>query len=324
MINTFISATKKVSNTIQAHDIIPKREEEYTEEVRIMLEKNLNDFLKVVKKEIPKFYTYKEIDGRVKEIESMNRKLVSKNRNCWREVSDYCGIQIIVHPFKTIKEIIEVLKNLNTKINFKIVKEENISPKDSISFGYRATHIDSIYNDLKIEIQIRTIFQDIWGQLSHQQYEIARLNGYDKAHNLPRDISQISSLLEITENLSELLAKNHSQPIPTTKVGSPNEMKVLFTKKLNYNGHISDWEFNILYEVSKLAGIDSPQQLEKKWDEFSKKLNYLIDSTPNVIFKFSQYLFVGDSFNTNLFADTKVSFEMFNKFKNVLSNIPSI
>ncbi|KAN0034613.1 hypothetical protein ACTFIV_001143 [Dictyostelium citrinum] len=323
MINSFVTTTKKVTTSIPINEIIQKRED-YNEEIRSMLQKNLNSFLDVVKKEIPKFYLYKGIDGRVKEIESMNRKLVFKNKHSWKEVSDYCGIQIIVHPFKTIKDVIQILNHMTKKYNFKIVKEDNISPKDSTSFGYRATHIDSIFNDLKIEIQIRTIFEDIWGQLSHQQYEIARLNGYDKAHNLPRDISQISSLLEISEVLSGLLASNHSQPIPTFKVESSNQMKLLFAKKFNYGGFMTDWEFEVLFEVSKLAGISSPHELEKKWNEFSKKLNNTPESTPNVIFKFAQYLFIGDTFNPNIITDSKVSYELLHKFKHVLSNIPLI
>ncbi|KAM9991471.1 hypothetical protein ACTFIZ_004862 [Dictyostelium cf. discoideum] len=323
MINSFISTTKKVTTSIPTNDIIPIREE-YTEEIRSMLQKNLNNFLEVLKKEVTIFYLYKGIEARVKEIESMNRKLVTKNKYSWKEVSDYCGVQIIVHPFKTTKEIIHILNQLTTKHNFKIVKEENIFPKDSTSFGYRATHIDSVFNGLKVEIQIRTIFEDIWGQLSHQQYEIARLNGYDKAHNLPRDISQISSLLEISEVLSGLLASNHSQPIPTTKVESSNQMKLLFAKKFKYGGHMTNWEFGILFEVSKLAGINSPHELEKKWIEFSKKLNNPPESTPNVIFKFAQYLFIGDTFNPNIITDSKVSYELLHKFKNVLSNVPLI
>ncbi|KAN0039711.1 hypothetical protein ACTA71_007516 [Dictyostelium dimigraforme] len=322
MINSFISTTKAVTAGIPTNIVIPKIEEAYTEEIRIMLLNNLNNFLENIKREIPKFFLYKDIDGRVKEIESMNRKIISKNKHCWREVSDYCGIQIIVHPFKTIKDIIQQLKIMTTKFNFKILKEENISPKDSTSFGYRATHIDSIYDDYKIEIQIRTIFQDIWGQLSHQQYEIARLNGYDQAHNLPRDISQISSLLEISEVLSGLLISNHSQPIPTTKVESTNEMKLLFAKKFNFNGHMSDWEFGILFEVSKLVEIISPNELEQKWKEFSKKINNSLQSTPNVIFKYAQFLFIGDSFDPNIVSDQQVSFEFFHKFKVVLSKMP--
>ncbi|EAL73521.1 hypothetical protein DDB_G0268136 [Dictyostelium discoideum AX4] len=323
MINSFVSTTKKVTTSIPTNDIFPIREE-YTEDIRSMLQNNLNQFLEVVKKEVPMFYLYKGIEGRVKEIESMNRKLVTKNKHSWKDVSDYCGVQIIVHPFKNIKEIIHMLNHLTKKHNFKIVKEENILPKDSTSFGYRATHIDSIFNDLKVEIQIRTIFQDIWGQLSHQQYEIARLNGYDNAHNLPRDISQISSLLEISEVLSGLLASNHSQPIPTSKVESPDQMKLLFAKKFKYGGHMTNWEFGVLFEVSKLGGINSPHELEKKWIEFSKKLNNPPESTPNVIFKFAQYLFIGESFNPNIITDSKVSYELLHKFKNVLSNIPLI
>ncbi|EGC37784.1 hypothetical protein DICPUDRAFT_149613 [Dictyostelium purpureum] len=310
-------------------NLIPgeRKKEEFNEETRVELQKKLDEVVAILKSEISSYYLYKDISARVKTVESANRKLITRKIDSWRELSDYCGAAIIIHPLKTTEEVMEILRNLhktNEKCkNFKIVQEEIKGPKDSSQFAYRAIHCDALYGDCKIEIQVRTCYQDIWNCISHQAYELQRLKGYDQAHSLPRELHQISSLLEISEEICSSTIRQHGKEVPDVgdTIDDTDELKLLIAKKLKYNGPINDWEFNVAYEALKSKNKIKTEEVEREWKEFASKLKG--NDHNNLIFKFSEYIILGQSFDPNSPSNTKLIVDVLNRFEKVL-NIRSL
>ncbi|EGC37762.1 hypothetical protein DICPUDRAFT_76642 [Dictyostelium purpureum] len=263
--------------------------DEFNEETRVELQKKLDEVVAILKSEISSYYLYKDISARVKTVESLNRKLISRKIDNWRELSDYCGAAIIIHPLKTTEEVMEILRNLhktNNKCkNFKIVKEEIKGPKDSSQFAYRALHCDALYGDCKIEIQRVT----------------------------PNIIT-----LEISEEICSSTIRQHGKEVPDVgdTIDDTDELKLLIAKKLKYNGPINDWEFNVAYEALKAKNEIKTEEVERLWKEFTNKLHETNNN--NLIFKFSQFIMIGETYDPNTISNPKIINDVLNKFESVL------
>ncbi|KAK5582327.1 hypothetical protein RB653_003910 [Dictyostelium firmibasis] len=176
---------------------------EYTESIRKVLKNELNKFVQYMESSIPNNYLYKPIYSRVKTIESMERKEIKRSKMAgkfihWSEIYDQCGISIIISPIFKTSLIVEKLKQLekNSSGDFKIMEIEN---KSDI-FGYRAFHIDIEYRSqiriTKVEIQIRSVYEDIYNIISHEYY---KENGIQNENNLKKRFHFQSFLLYTSE-----------------------------------------------------------------------------------------------------------------------------
>ncbi|KAM9953543.1 hypothetical protein ACTFIR_008618 [Dictyostelium discoideum] len=145
---------------------------DYTESIRKDLEIELNKFIIYLEKSIPNQYLYKPIYSRVKSIESMKRKEIKRSyfagkKVHWFQIFDQCGISIIINPNYKTSFIIEKLKELELNGYFKIIEIE----RKSDLYGYRAYHFDIEFGEIKIEIQIRSVYEDIFNIISHDNYK---------------------------------------------------------------------------------------------------------------------------------------------------------
>ncbi|KAM9990034.1 hypothetical protein ACTFIY_006095 [Dictyostelium cf. discoideum] len=145
---------------------------DYTESIRKEMETELNKFLIYLEKSIPNQYLYKPIYSRVKTIESMKRKEIKRSYIAgkivhWFQIFDQCGISMIVNPNYKTSFIFEKLKELELNGYFKIIEVE----RKSDLYGYRAYHVDIEFGEIKIEIQIRSVYEDIFNILSHDSYK---------------------------------------------------------------------------------------------------------------------------------------------------------
>lgn len=171
---------------------------------------------------------YLSIKYRIKEqisfLEKIDRK---KYKNPFHEIEDICGVRIICYFQNDIEKIQEI-----------ILKEFNISENQSkqellnaTEFGYRSTHLIAKIkdewtstptyrelNNLKFEIQIRTILMHSWAEIEHK---LAYKSESDIPKELRRKFSFISAVLEdadikfeeiknqIEKNKAELINKAH-------------------------------------------------------------------------------------------------------------------
>ncbi|KAN0022432.1 hypothetical protein ACTFIU_004615 [Dictyostelium citrinum] len=145
---------------------------DYTESIRGVLDIELNKFVNYIESSIPNQYLYKPIYSRVKTIESMKKKEIKRSKMAgkivhWYEIFDQCGISMIINPNFQTSLIIEKLKKLELNGYYKIIEIE----KKSDIYGYRAYHVDIKFGKIKIEIQIRSVYEDIYNIISHNYYK---------------------------------------------------------------------------------------------------------------------------------------------------------
>lgn len=122
------------------------------------------------------------IESRVKEFESFWNKMQRKHYdNPLEDIQDICGLRLIYYYPSDLEPVCEVIKD-----RFGVIEYENKA--DSLKaeeFGYRSRHFvvtpdehalqTASYQglkDRKAEIQVRTLFDHAWAELSHElQYK---------------------------------------------------------------------------------------------------------------------------------------------------------
>lgn len=155
------------------------------------------------------------IKYRVKSLDSFLEKIHRKNyQDPFREMEDICGIRIIYHFTSDIKKIDEMIQQ-EFEIKDIINKTNENTPTQ---FGYRSHHyIAQIkkewlntphfrgLQDIKFEIQIRTVLMHAWAEIEHKL-------AYKKFEHMPTQFRRKFSLLsakleEADEQFEELMKK---------------------------------------------------------------------------------------------------------------------
>lgn len=240
------------------------------ERVKQLLETLLSD------KKIPHI----PIQVRVKELDSLMKKIARKGYSSPEQVTDLAGIRIIgfkLSDADNIKQIIEA--------NFEIAesgKEDKLEKLNEDRVGYLSIHyIASISNTrldwpeyakfkgLKVEIQVRTILQHAWAEIEHDK-------NYKYAEDLPtalkREFYLLAGLLEYADKgfqrLSDAIDEYSNEISLKTKEGDLNTKVNSFTVKTylsdKYPDATSDAEFveKAVIEELKSKGISSLSKLD--------------------------------------------------------------
>ena len=163
----------------------------------------LNDELQ----EVHRYNPIEHIKGRIKTPESIVKKLKrhgveSTLDNMIEYCNDIAGIRIICSFTSDIYKIAEMISAQND-ITVLSVKDYIVNPKQS---GYKSYHmivgvpvyLSNRCDQVKVEIQIRTVAMDFWASLEH------KIN-YKFEGNAPDRISL--ELVECSEMVSQLDAK---------------------------------------------------------------------------------------------------------------------
>lgn len=161
-----------------------------------------------IKEALESFLAEKEIETasinyRIKKLDQFIQKIRRKNySNPFEQMSDICGVRIVCYLQKDIKKIKELIEK-----EFEIVeKNEKINDLYPHKFGYRSSHlVIKIKKDwantpnyrglenLKIELQIRTVLMHAWAEIEHKL-------SYKKTEHVPKELRRkffrISALLE--------------------------------------------------------------------------------------------------------------------------------
>lgn len=141
---------------------------------------------------------YLSVTGRIKSIESFIEKVERKKySNPFEDNEDFCGVRIVVYYLNDIKRVQEII---DTEFDL----QESIDKADELAanaFGYRSNHsIVKIKNEwlvapnyrglenIKIEIQVRTILMHTWAEIEH---ELA----YKKKDQIPKELERELSIL---------------------------------------------------------------------------------------------------------------------------------
>lgn len=157
---------------------------------------------------------FTDIQFRVKTFNSFISKMKRKEyyENPYERIDDLCGVRIIC----TFKEDMEEVSNIVSKLFIATPPDDKEQDENSRSVGYRGIHqIVKLKNEicdsnsfylklkgLKAEIQIRTIAQHSWSEISH------KLN-YKDEKNVPTDfknlLQDISGALGVVDRLYNTL-----------------------------------------------------------------------------------------------------------------------
>lgn len=152
---------------------------------------------------------FHEIEGRIKDRESLKEKIVIKDKyTTLSEITDICGIRIITFFSDDVDKIANLLEQ-----EFNLDKENSIDKRksqDPTKFGYVSLHYilqldgsraelseNSVFKELKFEVQIRTILQHAWAEIEHDF-------GYKTESEVPEKIrrrfSRLAGLIELADN----------------------------------------------------------------------------------------------------------------------------
>lgn len=188
--------------------IMNEIDEEYSE-----IKDDYEDFLKEVERTVSKKLKINnvpiafDIYGRIKSLSSIKEKLSSKRVIIERsicEFNDIVGLRIVL-LFPEFKDrVVDLLCE-----EFKLLNNPNETEQNLDRFGYSSIHLILGIKDewlhvldwknhatKKIEIQIRTVSEHIWAEISHALF-------YKREENIPkiitRDIYRLSAILEVVD-----------------------------------------------------------------------------------------------------------------------------
>jgi len=157
------------------------------------------------------------LEHRTKDVETFREKITRPGKSYsdpLREVTDLCGIRIILRRISDVEQVVGMLK-----------EEFDVDEKNSVykgaelgvdQFGYTSIHLVvstlasraaltewKPYADLKAEIQVRTILQHAWALISHSfDYKV----GADIPKEFRRRLFRLSALFELAdEELDQLV-----------------------------------------------------------------------------------------------------------------------
>jgi len=143
------------------------------------------------------------IESRVKEFDSFWDKVRRKHYdNPSADMQDVCGLRIICYYPSDVEPVCQVIGS-ELDIVESVDKADSLEPEE---FGYLSRHFvvtpnehmlkTPSYRDLdgvRAEIQVRTVFQHAWAELSH---ELAYKKKQQAPRKFRRRLSQLSAMLE--------------------------------------------------------------------------------------------------------------------------------
>lgn len=131
-----------------------------------------------------------EISSRVKEIDSIQEKIYRK-RVCqfdiFEKFDDIAGVRCTCEFLSDVYDVLLYIQN-NPLLCVKSIEDKIKDPSEA---GYRGVHIivttdvyyhDTFYENIKVEIQLRTAFQNAWSMKTHQLT-------YKRESAIPEEIS---------------------------------------------------------------------------------------------------------------------------------------
>lgn len=267
-----------------------------------------------IEKPLPVYLTR----SRIKSLESAFLKTKRKGKSEVKDISDMIGIRVlclfnqdideiykfILKMFKSAKYSIDEINIFgweNTAIfnqifdSFKFEEvhgAKNIYNPITRSSGYKSIHITGIINPLgyRFEIQLRTLLQDVWGEMSHK-IAYKQKGSYSYINNsfklLARDLEtndQLLAQLKIFTNEKKCLEDDSEFKLST--VFRYENPKLPSTFLLKGALHQEYKEYSLLVYENQMANDEKKLNLaEKKYEELvDKYLDKSDRNDPNYIY----------------------------------------
>lgn len=220
--------------------------------------------------------TINSIQSRLKDKDSLARKIDKKNKySTLKDITDICGIRISTFYSDDVDRISEIIeKEFDIDTVNTIDKRKSLEPD---RFGYLSLHyIVSVngdrshlseyqqFSDLKFEIQIRSILQNVWAEIEHDL-------GYKSSDGIPsnikRDFSRLAGLLELADKefMSIRNFLNEYQKTVEDTLNSENKLDFAidnvslktFYQSQNFKDHISMLSQRLNLPVDEYLVLDN-------------------------------------------------------------------
>lgn len=169
---------------------------------------------------------YAKTSFRTKEVDSLIKKLSRKDKT-YDDIHDKVGVRSVVQ-FK--ENLCKVDSLIMEHFGSRITKREDMCKKlGENTFGYQSIHYDicETWDDKKVycELQLRTICQDNWSELSHAL-------AYKSEINIPlhikREINALSAVFELADNQFQYIQDLINQLPDTNPIRVINYLEKMF------------------------------------------------------------------------------------------------
>jgi putative GTP pyrophosphokinase len=202
-----------------------------------------------------------KIEYRAKTVESFIGKIERKSykyKNPFTEITDLAGVRIITFYQESVPKIVDIIRR-----EFEIDEENSLDKFDNLGadeFGYRSVHLIVLlsksrselkewkrFAGLKAEIQVRSILQHAWANMSHKfDYKVTS----QAPREIRRRLFRLSALLELADEEFKALL-DQSQEI---------------TK--GYQSEMSKGELNLPLNLDSLREFIHQRVDLRKWERF--------------------------------------------------------
>lgn len=245
---------------------------------------------------------YQSITKRLKEKDSYLNKC---QKECYlnpiEEIMDVAGIRIIAYTNNDVKKICEIIKK-----EFKIDDDNSGNKIDKMGedkVGYLSVHFiaelndtrkglteNSIYNNCKCEIQVRTLLQHAWAEIEHDRH-------YKFSGVLPKDISRrfylIAGVLEMMDREFDALSDEidvYSETVQTKTKKSDFDIEIdteslsqymLSKFKNNKNIKPNEVSKSVIEELIRF-GFTKIQDIDQELTE--KNINTILSAWGHITF----------------------------------------
>jgi ppGpp synthetase/RelA/SpoT-type nucleotidyltranferase len=229
-----------------------------------------------------------EIYGRAKEIDSVLKKLIRKPGKTYESMTDKAGIRVIVKYSDGVDKVGGFIER-RFKEHKKDDKRESLK-LDQV--GYQGIHYDIKLNDdeaagtefngIWAEIQVRTLAQHLWSDMSH---ELGYKPELDVPDAMQRRLFRLSALVELADD-EFLRLRDAEQAMPgfnTYKVLGLLEAQFYKFAATGYDKVLSVTTidaFDHLYGEGGLAR--HKEDFEAFCQQKSEKLSYIFDASREV------------------------------------------
>lgn len=254
---------------------IPKSLVEEYKSLEPILNKCIAELKRIIETQLgkiqnPRLVRIRLTEARIKSLRSLwekTQKKKWKRQDIFTKVKDLVGFRIVCANIEDIYRVKELLLS-NPRLEEIPASEEDrtITPSPS---GYRDFKFYVLYKtgDVKhstitCEIQIRTILQDMWAILTHEDI-------YKEGDSLPKSLKKLSyrlsDLLHIADQIAqdirdEIFKRREPKKYKGKKV-SENALRILYKKA--FNELPPDYLIHLVKNKCKELGIVNIKQIEK-------------------------------------------------------------
>ena len=205
------------------------------------------------------------LEARVKEFDSLKRKVVDRQiedeEQALEDIKDVVGVRIVTNNLSDVARLFEGIKALGTVCYDEESLQDYLrSPQDS---GYRALHFTvfcpvdhkGLQYRVACEVQIRTLFQDAWGTLTHEDI-------YKNEQDLPPVIVKLSrrlaDQLRVLDDIAQDIRDTISQEVGGTELPADSPLTkegLAFLYHQNSGKHLLDFQIQQWMNVLQEEGV---------------------------------------------------------------------